>query len=223
MKSYGKKIASVSMVLVMMLSGISAIASVSSAAPAEETSKIEIEDLTWDRAEQGFVVALSLKFGIATAGEHADFSLGTTLEFDAGGNSVTLSGESAIVKVDGATKDSDNMITIDPTFIPWDRNGGKFEGLVDVSVKVIIEKQTPNDNQGGFEPVGRPTNFDIHIPPPPDCDSDSDCDDGNECTYDTCQPEGCFNVSLPDETCCDDGDGICIDGICVTLPPQPTD
>lgn len=130
MKSNRKRILSIYLVLVLTISGLIAITPASIAESEKDVSKIEIESVSWDITNQGFVVALSLNFGLATAGEHADFLVAATLNFDADGNSVILSGESAIVKAEGAKKDSDNMITIDPRFIPWDRNSGTFEGLV---------------------------------------------------------------------------------------------
>jgi hypothetical protein len=133
-----KKIVNISMVFVLCLSGLIALAPASLAAPEENASKLEIESISWDKTNQGFVVALSLKFGLATAGEHAGFSVATTLNFDADGNQVTLSDESNIVKVDGAIKDSDNMIIIDPTFIPWDRNEGTFEGPLEVTAEIRL-------------------------------------------------------------------------------------
>jgi hypothetical protein len=128
-------------VFVLILSGLIAIAPASGAESEGEgnDTKIEIESVSWDKANQGFVVALSLKFGLATAGEHADFSVATSLKFDADGNSVTLSAESTIVKAEDAIKDSENMIQIDPTFIPWDRNGGTYEGPLEVMAEAHIQ------------------------------------------------------------------------------------
>jgi hypothetical protein len=51
----------------------------------------------------------------------------------------------------------------------------------------------------------------------PPCASAADCNDGNECTADVCSPEGqCLNPPDTDVTECDDGYGICFEGICET-------
>jgi len=46
-----------------------------------------------------------------------------------------------------------------------------------------------------------------------------DCDDGNECTDDSCDPcacpNGCENTDKPDGTACDDNCGVCQGGACV--------
>jgi hypothetical protein len=152
MKVYGKRMVSISIVLIMTLSGLITTAPASVAMPSGDDSKIKIESVTWDRNTQGFVVALSFKFGLATAGENADFSVMTKISFEAGGIPSTLIGESAVRKAEGATKDSDNMITIDPSFIPWDRNGGKFEGLLDVTATIeLINSGNDGDGIGNLE------------------------------------------------------------------------
>jgi hypothetical protein len=136
-----KRIVSVSLVLMLVLLGLATLVPASSAAKVQPwpTAPCGIESVTWDKTNQGFVVEISLKFGLATAGEYADFSIVTTLNFDADGNSVTLSAESNIVKAEDAIKDFDNMIIIDPTFIPWYRNGGEFEGPVEVKAEAHIQ------------------------------------------------------------------------------------
>jgi hypothetical protein len=204
MKKNRKRILSILMVFVLTISGLIAIAPVSGAESEGEgnDTKIRIDDLTWDKANQGFVVALSLKFGLATAGERAGFSVATTLNFDAGEHggitiSVPSGEESVHIEPEDATKDSDNFITIDPSFIPWDRNGGTFEGFVEVTV--IIELSNP----GVYSPIPSPTyrsesepNVDFYISggSPEICDNQID-DDGDGLI--DCEDEDCTSSCPP--------------------------
>ncbi|RLB62904.1 MAG: hypothetical protein DRI90_08015 [Deltaproteobacteria bacterium] len=50
------------------------------------------------------------------------------------------------------------------------------------------------------------------------CTVAADCDDGNDCTEDTCDDGHCAQATLPDGTACQDGvgdAGVCFDGGCV--------
>jgi hypothetical protein len=178
MKSNRKRILSISMALVLIISGLFTITTASLAESDENASKLKIEGLSWDKTNQGFVVALSLNFGLATAGEHADFLIATTLKIDAHGISVTLNGESAIKKAEGAIKDSENMIRIESIIIPWDRlmAGQKFTGLVDVDVDAKMDHFTPGQNtrMADSHAAYRGTSI-------TGCTSDEQCDDGNKC------------------------------------------
>jgi len=108
------------------------------APPPEKAEKIHIDDTSWDDESQTFTISHSAQFGMASAGENTDFTASTALTLDLGGTSVTLTGERDLKKVDGATKDSDNMIAIEPTVIPWDRNGGTFSGTASVTASSQI-------------------------------------------------------------------------------------
>ncbi|MCP4601400.1 MAG: trypsin-like serine protease [Proteobacteria bacterium] len=44
------------------------------------------------------------------------------------------------------------------------------------------------------------------------CETDQDCDDGSECTLDTCEAGACSNTSMADDTLC--AAGICCGGVC---------
>lgn len=47
------------------------------------------------------------------------------------------------------------------------------------------------------------------------CTSSTDCDDGNECTVDTCGADGlCTNTNVMDGTSCNSGSGTCTAGVC---------
>lgn len=48
------------------------------------------------------------------------------------------------------------------------------------------------------------------------CSLDADCDDGNECTTDTCVAGDCENVAVLDDTECNGGAGVCCGGACTT-------
>lgn len=56
----------------------------------------------------------------------------------------------------------------------------------------------------------------------PSCDP-ALCDDGDPCTADTCDAEGCLSAPLPEGTLCDDGyldtvDDQCVQGVCEGIP-----
>jgi hypothetical protein len=75
---------------------------------------------------------LSCHFGPATAGEHADFKVQTELAIVAGGNSYDLDAERNIQKVEGAVKDADNFIVIEPLRVYWPE-GESFKGVAAVT------------------------------------------------------------------------------------------
>ena len=57
----------------------------------------------------------------------------------------------------------------------------------------------------------------LRRPPPPECEADADCDDGNECTWERCDSwdDSCYRVDLNQAPCDFDGlAGWCIDGVC---------
>jgi hypothetical protein len=64
------------------------------------------------------------------------------------------------------------------------------------------------------------------VAPPPECVTNTDCDDKNLCTDDVCQADKC--VHLPNTITCVDGDGCtvddaCKDGVCVAGTPYNCD
>jgi hypothetical protein len=48
----------------------------------------------------------------------------------------------------------------------------------------------------------------------PECESLDDCDDGNECTDDTCTDGTCGSTPVADDTACGDGAATCQEGSC---------
>jgi len=107
-------------------------------APEEKAEKLRHDDNGWEKEGQQFIVQMSCKFGIATAGEHADFKVRSILTINAGGKEYTETGERNIQKVEGASKDADGYIKIEPLEIPWDRDGGIFEGAASVQASASI-------------------------------------------------------------------------------------
>ena len=111
----------------------------------DKTGKLRHDDTSWDRDAGQFVVSMSCKFGIATAGEHAGFTARTTLVINTGGDPLTVTSETAIQKAEGAQKGADGYIAIEPTNIQWDRGG--FAGTA--SVETSIELVNPSGNVMG--------------------------------------------------------------------------
>ncbi len=111
-------------------------------APApEKAEKLSIDTVTWDEGGQEFKVALSCKFGMATAGEHAGFTTSTSLELGPEAGGQLLGPVVNPVKPKESKPDDDGYVKIDPTPIPWDRMGGTYEGTT--TVNVTVELKTP--------------------------------------------------------------------------------
>ena len=113
------------------------LVSVLFAPPPEKAEKVRIDSVTWDRDPAQFIVKLSCPFGTATAGEHANFTVRTELTIDAGGTIYTEKDESNIQKVEGASKDADGYVAIEPTKIAWDRQGFTGDAGVTTSLQLI--------------------------------------------------------------------------------------
>ncbi len=124
-------------------------------APEEKAEKLRYDDNGWEKEGQQFIVQMSCKFGIATAGEHADFKVRSILTINAGGKEYTETGERNIQKVEGASKDADGYIKIEPLEIPWDRDGGIFEGAASVTASISLVG--PSGNVQGDVIVTPPT------------------------------------------------------------------
>ena len=151
----GKTIAVVVLSLAMLMS-------LFTMGPApDKTEKLRHDDTSWDSVGQQFVVSMSCKFGIATAGEHAGFTARTTLVINTGGDPETVTGETVIQKADGAQKDADGYIAIEPTYIQWDRGG--FAGTA--SVESSTELVNPSGNVMG-DAVTSVTDIIIEPPEP---------------------------------------------------------
>lgn len=87
--------------------------------------KLRIDKIGWDNAASSFIIELSCKFGIATAGEHADFKIRTVVDiFDMDGNQWdTVIDKHGFGKIEGAEKDADGFAQIEGQDVDWDRNG----------------------------------------------------------------------------------------------------
>jgi len=142
------------------------------APPSEKAEKIRVDDVTWDDSSQEFIVQLSAKFGLAQAGENANFEVCTTLSIsDASGNSVGTAGPACtpLQKLEGATKDSDGFIALEPTRVGWDRNGGTFTGSASVSATTELKSPSGGTVGGSTgESTSTPTNLEIGDGSPPD-------------------------------------------------------
>jgi hypothetical protein len=132
-------------------------------APApDKAEKLKVDNHDYARDAGQFVISMSCMFGIATAGEHANFTTRTVLTFEADGVPHTLQGTGGINKVDGATKDADGYIAIEPLTIGWDRNGGTFSGVV--SVVATTQLVGPSGKDQGEAVVTYP-DVTIELPP----------------------------------------------------------
>lgn len=213
-------------------------------APApQKPQKIRIDEVSWDKESQSFVVEMSMQFGISTAStQNEKFLVSTTLSFDANGVPVELFGEQLVEKIDGAQKDSDNMVSIKPVIISWDRivDGKEFSGTVDMYTFADLfefvwgKKYGFGDAESKEEIIsssgctsdadctdGNVCNGAETCNSSNECDSgvSLSCDDGNECTAESCDPlTGCNYSPVPDNTSCNKGAGACFEGKCFDLP-----
>jgi hypothetical protein len=130
-----RKLIAALLTAVMLLTGFSGMA----LAVGDKAEKLHHDNTGWDKESQAFVVTMSCKFGIATAGEHAGFTISTDLLITDGidvfhyDNNVR-----GIAIVEGATKDADGYIEIEPQTIGWDRDGGSFTGQASVTVTTSL-------------------------------------------------------------------------------------
>jgi len=130
-------------------------------APEDKAEKLRVNGNDWDRDGQQFVVSMSCKFGIATAGERAGFSLRVTVDITADGKTYSEKGVNGISKVEDASKDQDGYIAVEPTKIAWDRGG--FTG--DAGVTTSIQLVGPSGNEIG-DPVSHSEVIEIEPQPP---------------------------------------------------------
>ena len=152
MRTNRKKVVSVSLVLMLVLLGLAALAPTCSAGFIGDVPvrPFKIDLVTWDSDGQQFVIELSCKFGLATAGEHADFKLSTSLEIDTELSTFSIElMDGGVHKQPGASKDK-GFITLEPQRIPWDRHGGTYEGKATVTTSVEIIN--PGGEVMGAEP-----------------------------------------------------------------------
>jgi hypothetical protein len=112
------------------------------AARPENTEKLRIDGIRWDRASQSFIIDLSCNLGIAKDGDEADFLVSTELWIDTGEQlSIVRAQEDTVTKIEGAAKDG-NRVQIAPQVIPWGRrldSGKLFTGNAWVTTKVVLK------------------------------------------------------------------------------------
>lgn len=104
--------------------------------PEDKAEKLRYDENGWEKDGQQFVIQMSSKFGIATAGEHAGFKATTDLTIHAAGKTYQEKGECIIQKDPTAEKDADGYIRIQPTYIKWDREG--FEGIAKTEASINL-------------------------------------------------------------------------------------
>lgn len=99
---------------------------------------LQINDISWDIEGQQFVIQMSCRFGLATAGEHADFKIVTNLEIVAGDATFYEHVETGISKVAGAEKDADGFIKLEALRIPLNIYGGWFTGKILFTINFLL-------------------------------------------------------------------------------------
>jgi hypothetical protein len=118
------------------LVGVFGILSPAWAPPSQKPEKIQIDNVTWDVVNQEFVIAMSAKFGLATAGEQADFTISVGLEISHPGNVASLAYEYAVARAEpsgGQGPGADYLVSVNGARIPWDRANGTVFGTVHVT------------------------------------------------------------------------------------------
>jgi hypothetical protein len=114
---------------------------------------LQIDEIRWDREGQAFVIELSCSFGLATAGEHADFKMVTNLEIvtrDATFNERLVTGFFKAVNV---KKNSVGFIKLEPLWIPWTKDDGWYSGTILLNLNLIFY----NPGSGGMTQIDPPS------------------------------------------------------------------
>ena len=167
MRTNRKRVVSISLVLMLVLLCLGTLAPSSSAGFIGDVpvKPIRIDAVIWDRDAAEFIVKLSCPFGIATAGEHADFMISTNLKIDTGGSVISIDPkETGIRKEAGAVKDADKFIKLEPQRIPWDRDGGRVNGIVTLTFSFVL-LNPGGGNSGGMTEINPPS-LELNVDPP---------------------------------------------------------
>jgi hypothetical protein len=115
---------------------------------------MELRDVSWDRANQQFVVELALKHGLANAGERAGFKVGLSLTVDTGDRVVELDPLQDPVAIAPRTvKDNRNLVELVPISLPWDECYGSITG----KLKVTVSAHLINPSGGGMTQIDPPS------------------------------------------------------------------
>jgi hypothetical protein len=90
---------------------------------------LRINDINWDSESQEFVTNMSCKYEIAVGGDH---KVNLWLELSAPGVTEKLTGSHGVQILEGAEKDEEGFIAIEPLEIEW-ADGSSFTGSVEVT------------------------------------------------------------------------------------------
>jgi len=112
------------------------------APPPQKPEKLSIESLSWDGKSQEFLIEYLVQFGIAKAGDNANFRIFTTLTIVDEGNSFTESAGDRI-ELEPLATSPDSPVAIQ-VHIPFDPIANGVEGPVKVTVQAVI--LTPAEN-----------------------------------------------------------------------------
>jgi hypothetical protein len=127
--------------LVMMLTILSGPAV---APDTDKPEKLVVTGTGYNSDTQSFEIDLSAQFGIATAGERANFQVSAELEVSQPGRTelYAIGPEYVPLWIQSGSGPRDHMVQLAKIHIPWDRNGGLVQGPVDVKVTARIGKLT---------------------------------------------------------------------------------
>lgn len=124
---------------------------------------LRIDDISCDREGQQFVIQLSCRFGIATAGEHADFRIVTNLEIIYEDVIINVQSVDSIAKDTRAKKDIDGFIKLRPLSIPWVKGCGCSSGTILMNLNLLLF----NPDDGGMTQIDPPSlQIDCGVPDP---------------------------------------------------------
>lgn len=124
---------------------------------------LRIDDISCDREGQQFVIQLSCRFGLATAGEHADFRIVTNLEIIYGDVIINAQSVNGIAKAANAKKDIDGFVKLRPLLIPWIKEGVCYTGTILLDLDLLLF----NPDDGGMTQIDPPSlQIDCGVPDP---------------------------------------------------------
>jgi hypothetical protein len=131
--------------LAAVLVGVSGILSPAFAPSDKKPEQLRIDDVKWDVVNQEFVIEMSAKFGLATAGEQADFTISIGLEISHPGNVANLLYKYAVARAEpsgGQGPGRDYFVSVNAARIPWDRANGTVFGTVHVTTTAKLLSPT---------------------------------------------------------------------------------
>lgn len=116
--------------------------------------KLRIDDVQWDGNARQFEVYLSCHAGIAQAGARAfvaSVELRITREGDP--DVVTLSSEDMIIRKEGASKDSEGMVQLEPQVLRWQDSWEDQANVVVIVTQMNRTGHTIGNPVGGSYPL----------------------------------------------------------------------